>query len=70
MSEMGHFQTLSRVPAKSVDHPTSDMRRLHRHVGFVPQPEVNDLFDHLVGAGEQVSWYLYSHFLGGPEVYH
>jgi hypothetical protein len=33
---MGHFQTSSRVPAKSVDPSTADMRRLHRHVGFVP----------------------------------
>ena len=27
-------------------------------------------FDYFIGAGEQGSWYLYPHFLGGPEVYH
>jgi hypothetical protein len=32
----GHFQTSSRRPARSVHPPTADMRRLHRHVGFVP----------------------------------
>src|SRR5665811_2365442 len=40
MSELGHFQTSSRVPARSVDPSTADMRRLHRHVGFVPISEV------------------------------
>src|SRR5258705_2334228 len=34
---LGHFQTSSRVPARSVHPPTADMRRLHRHVGFVPR---------------------------------
>jgi hypothetical protein len=29
------------------------MRRLHRHVGFVPKPDIAASFDHLVGAGEQ-----------------
>jgi hypothetical protein len=33
MSHMGPFQTSNRVPAKSVDPSTADMRRLHRHVG-------------------------------------
>jgi hypothetical protein len=33
----GHFQTSSRVAARSVDPSTADMRRLHRHVGFVPK---------------------------------
>jgi len=36
LHSQGHFQTSSRVPAKSVDLSTADMRRLHRHVGFVP----------------------------------
>jgi hypothetical protein len=29
------FQTSNRVLARSV-YPTADVRRLHRHVGFVP----------------------------------
>jgi hypothetical protein len=33
---MGHFQTSSRVPARSVDPSTADIRRLHRHIDFVP----------------------------------
>src|ERR1700751_6381495 len=34
-----HFQTLSRLLARSVDPPIADMGRLHQHVGFVPNPE-------------------------------
>jgi hypothetical protein len=37
---LGHFQTSNRVPARSVDPATTDMRRLHRHVGFVPNPDL------------------------------
>src|SRR5258706_11158120 len=40
MSELGHFQTLSRVPARSACPSTADMRRPHRHVGFVPRADV------------------------------
>jgi|SRR5271165_833345 len=32
---IGHFQTQSCVPARSVCPSTTEMRRLHRHVGFV-----------------------------------
>jgi hypothetical protein len=35
--ESTHFQTSSRVPAKSVDCSTADMRPMHRQVGFVPK---------------------------------
>ena len=36
MSESGHLQTLDRVRVRSVHPPTADIRRLQRHVGFVP----------------------------------
>jgi hypothetical protein len=36
---MGHFETSSRVPARSVDPPTADMQGPHLHVSFVPQPD-------------------------------
>jgi hypothetical protein len=44
---------LGRLLARSVHPSTADIRRLHRHVRFVPMAEVTALFDHLVGAGEQ-----------------
>ena len=39
-SALGQSQTLSRVPARSIDPSTSDMRRLNWHVGFVPKAEL------------------------------
>src|SRR5260221_2425594 len=33
--------------------PRPDIAQCGRHVRFVPQAEVNDLFDHLVGTAEQ-----------------
>jgi hypothetical protein len=35
-ADVRHFQTSSRIPTKSVCPATADMRRLRRHVGFVP----------------------------------
>jgi hypothetical protein len=36
MSDLGHFQTSDPIRAKSANPSTTDMRRPHRHVGFVP----------------------------------
>ena len=56
-SAQGHFQTSSRVPARSVDPSTADMRRLRRPVGLVPLSDsciaaITSLFDHFVGSEE------------------
>jgi hypothetical protein len=38
---LGHFQTSGRFRAMSVHPlPATDMQRLHRHVGFVPEPDM------------------------------
>jgi hypothetical protein len=37
---MGQTRTLGRVQARSVHSSTADIRRLHRHVRFVPNSEV------------------------------
>lgn len=34
------LQTSSLVPARSVSPSTTDMARLHRNVGFVPNPDI------------------------------
>jgi hypothetical protein len=34
--------------------PNSDIARRGRHFAFVPEPEVNGLFDYLVGQRQQV----------------
>jgi hypothetical protein len=68
MSAKGLFRTSIRVPAKSVSPSTTDMSRLHRHVGFVPTPEVAGLFDHLLGLGEQRRGHRKAERLGGSEV--
>src|SRR5258706_5747916 len=34
-------RTSSRVPARSVDPSTTDMRQLHWHVGFVPEADIS-----------------------------
>jgi hypothetical protein len=41
MSQMGHFQTSGRVRARSALPPTTDMRRLRRHVRLVPIAEMD-----------------------------
>jgi hypothetical protein len=38
--QIGHFRASDRIQAKSVRPSTTDMSRLHRHVGFVPISEV------------------------------
>jgi hypothetical protein len=38
-SELGHFQTSGRVRVRSVRPSTTDMSRLHGHVGFVPNSD-------------------------------
>jgi hypothetical protein len=40
MSLSGHKQKRLSLNGMSVLPPTADMRRLHRHVGFVPNAEV------------------------------
>jgi hypothetical protein len=40
MSESGSNSDSGRIRATSVHPPTADMRRLHRHVGFVPQTDM------------------------------
>ena len=61
---LGHFQTSSRVPARSVFPSTADMLRLHPHVGFVPGTAVSNcgktahLFNNLVGSVQQAQWHV------------
>ena len=52
------FSDLGPRRVKSVDPLTAETRRLHRHVGFVPNSEVARLFDHLVGTGYQGRWHF------------
>jgi hypothetical protein len=40
MSVVGQTRPLDRNRARSVDPSAADMRRLHWHVGFVPETEV------------------------------
>jgi len=40
MSQLGQFQTLSRVLARSVRLSTTDMGRRHWHVRFVPEADI------------------------------
>src|ERR1700722_16872045 len=37
---VGQTRTSARIRAKSVHPPTADMRRRHRHVGFVPTGDI------------------------------
>ena len=81
MSEVGRFQTSSRIPARSVSPSTTDMSRLHWHVGFVPLGGIEKLrqllllihFDvipirQLLDELEGIEWqfgYIHSRFSGG-----
>ena len=42
MSDLGSFSDFEPRPANSVDPSAADMRRLHRHVGFVPTGDIRN----------------------------
>ena len=42
MSQLGQSETSGRLRARSVLPPTTDMRRLRQHVGFVPTGDIRN----------------------------
>ena len=59
MSEVGHFRTSLRQPARSASPPSTDIVSAAAHVRKVPTTEVAALLDHLVATGE-VPWLRWS----------
>ena len=67
---IGQFRKSDSFRGRSVSPSTPDMRRLHRQVGFVPQPDIGSSFDHLVGELLQMQRYFETERLRGFEVDH
>ena len=70
MSGMGQTQTSGRIRARSVLPPTRDMRRLRQHVrlSWLPEADIAQLLDHLIGAGKQRRGHNETDGLRRPEV--
>ena len=54
MSALGHKQTCAVQKVMSALPPKADMCSATRDVRFVPIADIGHLFDHLIGAGDEV----------------
>ena len=54
MSALGHQRTFAVQYVMSALHPKADMCSATRDVRLVPKADIGHLFDHLVGAGDEV----------------
>jgi hypothetical protein len=54
MSALGQKQTFGSFITMSALPPKADIRRGDWDVRFVPKADISQLFDHLVGASEQL----------------
>jgi hypothetical protein len=54
MSALGHKRTFAVQNGMSALPPKADMCGANTNVRFVPKADIGHLFDHLIGAGDEV----------------
>ena len=68
MSALGQKQTYAVRNGMSALPPKADMCGAARDVRFGPKADIRCLFDHLIGAGEQIVRHYKPERLGGLEI--